>query len=176
MGGDDRDVRCPEEVEILHGLFGRGRPVPGRYAHTRIQLHGTFPATQLVLAPVLAGKVEVRFLRMAAHVLCESRTKPFGPFSFRDRYLPRLRVAPRRRLLRQLEDPRDHLTRHLTGQKGPATDPLVEKRRENTCGRVRVGCRNSGVGHVEISSGSLALEHALGNVRPRYAGVSAPRR
>src|SRR5262249_23757894 len=89
-------------------------------AERLIELDATHLAALAVDAQICGRVGEIRGGRPTrAGVLVQSAAQPLRALPARDRKLPRLAVAPRRRLLREQEDASDRFIRHRLGPKQP---------------------------------------------------------
>ena len=65
VGVNDGDMRCAEEIVILHCLPGIGRPVTARDAERVVELEAAFAAALQIDAEIFARKRKVAVCRRA---------------------------------------------------------------------------------------------------------------
>src|SRR5665811_225624 len=124
FGGEDCDVGCAEEFEVLERLRGRSVAVTAHDTEAVIQLP-TAPATAFLIDPVVAGR-EVEVGAELLDIGSDRLAQVVGALSFGDDDLPWLGVAPRRRAAGHGQQAFDHGPVDLAVEEA-ATTPSVRE-------------------------------------------------
>jgi hypothetical protein len=119
--GDNRRVRCSERLEVLHHLVVARRMIIATNAERTVKRVSAVAAALETLVAISRGHVEVTAALVACGVGNQRPAEPQRSGASRHIHVPRLRVAPGCRPLRQLEHPVHRAIRHRVGQKRPAT-------------------------------------------------------
>jgi hypothetical protein len=151
---DDRDVRRAEQPVVLEGLLGRRGQVSALHAYRLVQLPAGRAPPPPVHAVVLIRVAEVRVdvLSALSHMRAERQAEPLGAAACGDDDLPRLGVAPRRRTLRQREQPLDDRPRNLAVLERAAAPALAQQLLQH---QRPVAGRTRGLSELDVVTVSL---------------------
>src|SRR3990172_6174110 len=127
VGGDDHGVRRAEQAVGFHRLSRGGLAVPARDAHALVELEAALAPTLEIDAAVFPRERKIGFRFASGGVFADRVAEAIGPSAPGDHGLPRLRVAPRGRALRDLQGPRDCGRIHLTRQECAAAVAFLQQ-------------------------------------------------
>ena len=164
VGGDDHRVRRAEQAVVLHRLPRRGLAVAARDAHARVELKAALAPAREIFTAVFPRERKIGF-RLAPGGVVEQRVaEAIGPRAAGDHHLPRLRVAPRGRALRDFQHPRYRGRIHLARQECAAAVAFLQQAFERAGWRGGCFCT-----HVR----SFAVCSATGWKCPSLLGLRA---